>query len=85
MLLTPFLTIVEDASSLSALALNRCEYWKIPYFLNIFSNNHSIQVQRACETMREYGFVQIETIECVPKTLKVRYSLFIFVVKRSGC
>ncbi|CAI4224116.1 unnamed protein product [Auanema sp. JU1783] len=29
------------------------------------------QVQRACEVMRSLGFVLIETVECVPTTLKV--------------
>lgn len=29
------------------------------------------QVQRACEAMRQLGFVQIETVECVPRSFKV--------------
>ncbi|CAD6197032.1 unnamed protein product [Caenorhabditis auriculariae] len=29
------------------------------------------QVQRACEAMRKFGFVQIETVEIVPRTYKV--------------
>ncbi|RCN45484.1 hypothetical protein ANCCAN_08484 [Ancylostoma caninum] len=29
------------------------------------------QVQRACEIMRQVGFVQVETVEIVPRTHKV--------------